>query len=183
MGRGRFAALGTTPHGLLTMTCVRISRVILLVPLAIVLALSMLACGGSGHAGSTGAEQPQPDGATTVEPSTPIPTQSGPPLIRTTLEGSCRITATGAEIRVQYSVTAFGSTLLTRVKLLQDGKQVDDSGELEQRSYQHISNFDGEPGDQHTYRVMAESQSGSAPSAQTTVRCGTEPTTRPGPRA
>jgi hypothetical protein len=144
------------------------------------LCLASLACGGP--AGDGGREPEQPPAAT-VPASTPVPTQSGPPLIRSSIQGTCRLTATGAQMEVTYSATAFGSTSLSRVRLLQDGKEADDSGELDQRSFQRVKTLKAEPGEQHTFRVAAESPLGAGPNAQTTVRCGTEPTTTPGPRA
>jgi hypothetical protein len=141
--------------------------------------LALSACGGSASsASSTETQEP-----ITVVPSTPLPTQSGPPLIRSSLSGECRLTPNGAQIRVEFQVTAFGSTSLTRVQLLEDGKQIDDSGVLDQRSYHRVATFDAQPGERHTYRLVSESGAGSGPSAQTTVSCGSTATPRPGPRA
>jgi hypothetical protein len=151
--------------------------------MAVVVSLALtVACGGGGGSGAKAAPG---DGGPlgTVQASTPIPTQAGPPLIRTTIDGDCRLTGAGATIRVEFAVTATGSTQLTRVRLLQDGKDLDDSGEIEQRSYQRVITVDAGPGEQHVYRVMAESQAGAGPPAQTTVRCGTQASPTAGPRA
>ncbi len=165
-----------------------VSRSTILLPaLLLLLAVLGLSCSGKSDGPSDG-----PSGAAAVEASAtrapaptfaPEPTQPGPARLSSSIAGSCRITATGAEIRVEYTVMAFGSAQLQRVRLLQDGREVEDSGPLEQRRYVRVATFKVEPGDQHTYRIAAEAPGASQASVQSTVRCGTVPTPSPGPRA
>jgi hypothetical protein len=143
--------------------------------------LEMTACGGKHSGGSD--QGPDSAASTPIVASTPIPTASGPPGIKTTISGSCRITSTGAVITVDYAATAVGSTVLTRVRLLQDGQEAEDSGPLQQEQYHRVATFDVQPGEGHTYRVVAESTTGPGPNVQSTVRCPGQPTVRPGPRA
>jgi hypothetical protein len=143
--------------------------------------VALTACGGK--AGGAAGSAPDSAASTPVVASTPIPTVPGPPGIKTTISGSCRITASGAEITVDYSATAVGATLLTRVKLLQDGQDAEDSGPLQQPAYHRVATFQVEPGEGHTYRVVTESTTGPGPNVQSTVRCAGQPTVRPGPRA
>jgi hypothetical protein len=88
----------------------------------------------------------------------------------------------GAEVRVQYSVTAFGATTLQRVLLVEDGREVLDSGPLERRQFRNTAVFQVEPGDTRTYRVAAEAPGAASPNAQSTVRCGLTATPTAGPR-
>jgi hypothetical protein len=146
--------------------------------------LGLLACGGDDNAG------PSPDGddageAASGPPSTATaePTQTGRPLLRTSLSGTCRLTPTGADIRVEYSIFATGSAMLTRVRLLEDGREVEDSGPIERRQYSRTAVYHVDAGEQRTYRLAGESTAGSASNVQTTVRCGRVATATPGPRA
>lgn len=83
---------------------------------------------------------------------------------------------------MEYSATAFGQALLARVRLLEGDQEVADSGPLEQRQFRKVATFEVELGEQRTYRVTAEAAGTAAAIAQTSVRCGTEPTRIPGPR-
>lgn len=150
--------------------------------LAVLACLPLAACGGDGPYTGDGA----PASSGTVAPiasSTPEPTQSGPPQLRSSISGSCRITATGAEIRVEYGATAVGSTQLTRVRLLQDGREIEDSGPLEQIRFTRVATLQVQPGEEHVYRVTAEALGARSGNVQSTVRCGRLPTPSPGPRA
>jgi hypothetical protein len=145
-------------------------------------AVLTVACGrATPDAASAPGDRPAVDGPQPT--ATAEPTQTGRPLIRSSLTGTCRLTPTGAEIRVEYSATATGSTLLTRVRLLEDGRQVEDSGEIEQRQYRRSAVYRVDVGEQRTYRLATETPSGPGSNVQTTVRCGTTASPTPAPRA
>ena len=137
------------------------------------------ACGGAG-----GGQAPSAvDDGTQIPTATAESAQTGRPVVRSSLQSACHLTPTGADIRVEYSVVTGGSTMLTRVKLLEDGREVEDSGVLEQRTFRRVSVFHVEAGAQRTYRIAAEARGASVANVQTTVRCGSVATPTPGPRA
>jgi hypothetical protein len=152
------------------------------VPILTLIALAV-SCGGEDETAGRGGG---PDGGAAAEPSataTVLPSQSGRPLIRSSLSGTCRLTAAGAQIRVEYSAVASGGTVLSRVRLLEDGRPIEDSGAIEQREYRKTAVYEVDAGEQRTYRLATESPAGSGANVQTTVRCGTSATPTPAPRA
>ena len=152
-------------------------------PLAAICCLLVVLIAGCDRVGGRPDSQQPDQAAGPLRTATGEPAPSGQPIVRTSLQGSCQLTPTGADIRVEYSVITGGSTMLTRVKLLEDGREVEDSGVLEQRTFRRVSVFHVEPGDQRTYRIAAEARGASAANVQTTVRCGSVATPTPGPRA
>jgi hypothetical protein len=159
------------------MSLLRLLLVCALLPVAV-------ACGGDEPA-PAGEGSPADGGAAAGPTATARApsSQGGRPLIRSSLSGTCRLTATGAQIRVEYSASASGGTVLTRVRLLENGRPIEDSGEIEQQTYRHAAVYDVDAGDQRTYRLSTESPEGSGANVQTTVRCGTSATPTPAPRA
>lgn len=170
-------------------------RSLILPALALLAAAVLSACSGgagtraiveaiaSGTPVTSGTSMPAASTAPAIASSTAEPTQSGPPALRSSISSSCRIVGGNAEIRVEYSVSALGSTQLSRVRLLQDGAEVEDSGPLEQRQFRRIATFKVEPGVRRTYRVAAEAPGATAGNVQSTVQCGTTASPTPGPRA
>jgi hypothetical protein len=141
------------------------------------------ACGGDAPA-PAGEGSPDAGAAAGPTPTARPPSSpGGRPLIRSSLSGTCRLTATGAQIRVEYSASASGGTVLTRVRLLENGRPIEDSGAIEQQTYRHTAVYDVDAGEQRTYRLSTESPEGSGANVQTTVRCGTSATPTPAPRA
>jgi hypothetical protein len=146
----------------------------------------LLACSAETRSDrSVPGEESVADGPTAgpAPTATAEPTLAGQPVLRTSIQSSCRLTALGAEVRVEYSVSAFGATMIQRVRLLQDGREVADSGPLERRQFRDTAVLEVEPGETHTYRISAEAPGAASPNVQSTVRCGVTATPTRGPRA
>lgn len=103
-------------------------------------------------------------------------------MLRLTYEAVCRITSEGrGEIDIRYTAVALGEAPLSRVRLLVNGIQVEDSGPLAQRELRRIATVPGQAGRSYTYIVLAEADGAQAPRVQNVVQCP-QPPTPAGPR-
>jgi hypothetical protein len=143
------------------------------------LALLFLAC---GHADDTpdeiGTPTPVVEESPTPEP-TDEPAGNGPSLVRANVQARCRLFFTGAELVLTYGARAEGEARLSRVRLLLDGSTYEESGSLNQRSFERTSRIPVGPGSEHRFQVVAEGAGAANASVRGNVRCPSPP----GPRA
>jgi hypothetical protein len=81
--------------------------------------------------------------------------------LSTAVEATCRAGPVGAELVVRYEVRA-APGLISRVRLIVDDEEAEDSGELAQAAYARIATLVVAPGQRHRYVLEAETP-GSAP--------------------
>lgn len=138
----------------------------------------ILAC-GRGEAPSAPTPPPTP----VAESATPAATETGPPGVRSVMQATCSTSLDGSQIKVTYSARAEGGTLLSRVRLLIDGRLREDSGPLSQKEFAWVATFPVQAGVEHIYQVVAEAPGSPPASVRSTVKCPGPPVSTPGPRA
>lgn len=149
-----------------------------LVLLLVAVVLLGAACGGSGS------EATSPEGEPTAPATaTSGPAQTGSGDVRVTFEAVCRIDFNGrGEIDIRYSARVEGTANLTRVRLIVNGVEVEDSGPISQKEFRRIATIPGQAGQSYTYQVVADAPGAHSPRVQSIVQCPLPPTPS-GPRA
>ena len=142
---------------------------------AFLAAAAFIACSG----GDDQTPQPPTEQAPT---STGPATNSGQGQVGVSLEARCVVSQERAELIVTYGARAEGGARLSRVKLLVNNQQIEDSGPLSQAEYRRVATIQAEAGRTYSYQVVAESPGLVAPAPRSFVTCPQPPTPTPGPR-
>lgn len=108
--------------------------------------------------------------ATPVATATQEPTPLPPSTIISSITASCRLLLNAAEISIDYRASARGG-VLTRVRLVQDGFVVEDSGNIAEPEWRRIETYPAGGGSTHVYQVQIEAGSLRSSSARNIVRC------------
>ena len=159
---------------------------------ALIAGVLVLGCGKTTHQPSTGRAAPASEAtaAPSVQPPSPAgatPTPLGqsirPAAIATSLQASCDVSSARAQIRVNFAATVQGGGNLTRVRLLDNGSVVHDSGPINQPAYRQIATFKVRYGERHTYQLVTDAPGGTlnAANVSSSIECAA-PALPPGPR-
>jgi hypothetical protein len=151
-----------------------------LVGALLLIALLLVGCGRDGRDGHADAS---PTAAATTTAASPSPAPAdGPTQVSVTFEASCRVDPAGkTEVEIRYTARTQGEAILSRVRLIVNGREFEDSGPLSQREYRRIATVPGQPGQTYVYQIVAEAEGAQPPRFQSIVQCP-QPPTPTGPR-
>ena len=104
------------------------------------------------------------------ETPTPFPRLGGGTSVATSLSASCRQTADGPELVVDYGARVGGSTL-RKVQLLDNGAVIDESGSISGDAVQRHYTAPAEPGSTHRLELMIDAPGTRPPTALLSTTC------------
>lgn len=111
--------------------------------------------------------------ATPSAPAQPSPPAAAAPLagVQASISASCRSSGGSAEITVRYSISVVGEGRLTRVRLLDNGQVVDDTGPISETAVTRQKVLPGGGGASHTFQLWHEPAAQSPTNTRSTVSC------------